>query len=93
MQSTSSMASDESRTVNLRGSEPAFAGQENEKMSGLATPPTATGVEDAQEEDPFMVQLDKNDPRHARVRIFHLWLRPTDVSLLLRIFRVGGNGT
>ena len=70
MQSRNSTASDESKTVNVKDSEPVPVGQENGKASGLASPPATTVAVDASEMDPFMVQIDKNDPTRAMVCVF-----------------------
>ena len=70
MQSTNSIASDKSRTGDVKGLEPALESQENEKSSGLSLPPIITVVEKIPvEKDPFLVQLDQNDPSHPRVCI------------------------
>lgn len=75
MQSSVSIATDGSRTA--KSSEPALVGKENEKAPGLAPTPAATVAADASEKDPFLVQIDKNDPGHAMVCVSHLlslWL-------------------
>jgi len=63
------MTGDEPRVVDIKGSGPALVDQENEKVPGLAPTPAAT-VTVTPEKDPFMVQVDQNDPSHARVCIF-----------------------
>ena len=71
MQSRSSMASSESRIVNIQGSEPTLASPE-EKALARALPPTITT---ATEEDPFVVKLDRSDPSHPQVCIAHHFFR------------------
>jgi len=71
MKSRNSITGGESRIVDIRGSGPALVSKEDkegEKAPALAPTPAAT-VAVTPENDPFMVQLDQNDPSHARVRV------------------------
>ena len=67
MESRSSIASYELRTVGVEGSEATLVSREKGESSGLAPIPPAAVVKDTPEEDPFMVKLNQNDPDHPRV--------------------------
>ena len=71
MQSTTSFISMESKTVYIGGSEPTLVDLGGGKASGLALPlpSTVTLAESTSGDvDPFLVQIDKDDPNHPRVR-------------------------
>ena len=60
----------------ITASEPTLIGQGDEE----ALPPTAV-VQITSEADPFMIQIDRNDPSHAMVRdscLFRSWLTGID---------------
>jgi len=56
-------------TVGTKGSEPNLVDSENKRGPNSALAPTTAVVQVAPEADPFMVQIDKDDPNHAMVRI------------------------
>lgn len=58
----------DSRTVSIKGFDPALANREKEKGLGQAPLPAAAVVAKGTPEDPFVVKLDQNDPTHPKVR-------------------------
>jgi len=67
MESGSSIANGELRTVDVEGSEATLVSQEKRDSPGLAPLPSAAVAKDTLEEDPFMVKLNQNDPSHPKV--------------------------
>jgi len=56
-------------TVAIEGSDPNLVELEDKRGPNLASTPTTAVVQVAPDADPFMVQIDKDDPNHAMVRI------------------------
>lgn len=67
MESRSSIASNGSRTIRVKGSETTLVNQGKEGASTLV-PFTPDVAKDTPEEDPFLVKLHPSDPSHPEVR-------------------------
>ena len=71
MQSRSSTIGDELGAANIKVSETTLVTQGGTPGSALA--PATTVGEVRPEEDPFVINLDRNDPDHPLVCILHLF--------------------
>ena len=56
-------------TVAIKGSEPKLVDPEDKMAPNSTSAPTTAVVQVVPEADPFMVQIDKDGPDHAMVRI------------------------